>query len=155
MGKKEVLLSRNHDEWLELCEWIEVNLFNYDISKNQRLHTRACCILEGLRKGQEVADNKENTYGEYPLNVILMTFKANKLEIQNAIKNKNFKSETQKMMYICAIVRDKLNDMYSRYLNAQKTQEKVETVDTSILTNEGAEYKATERKTNKRLENLW
>jgi hypothetical protein len=59
------------------------------------------------------------------------------------------------MLYVCSIVRDKINDMYSRYLNAQKTQEKVETADTSAMTNEGAEYKATERKTNKRLESLW
>ena len=59
------------------------------------------------------------------------------------------------MLYICAIVRERINDMYSRYLNAKKTQEKVESVDTSIVTNKGAEYKTTERKTNKRLESLW
>ena len=61
------------------------------------------------------------------------------------------------MFYICAIVRNNINDMYSRYLNIQKTQEKVENVDTSIMTHEGAEYKTnnTERKINKRLEGLW
>jgi hypothetical protein len=86
-----------------------------------------------------------------------MTFKANRTQILNAIKNKNFDDESNKMSYICAIVRGKLNDMYTRYLNAQKTQEKVETVDTSIVEHEGAEYKSnnTERKTNKRLEGLW
>ena len=86
-----------------------------------------------------------------------MTFKANKLKIQNAIRNKNFEDESNKMSYVCAIMRDKINDMYSRYLNAQKTQEKVESVDTSIMTYEGAEYKSnnTERKINKRLEGLW
>ena len=90
------------------------------------------------------------------MNVILMAFKAHKIEIQNAIRNKDFKTETQKMMYICAIVRDRLNDIYTRYLNAQKTKEKVESIDTSIMTNEGAEYKTnTERKVNKRLEGLW
>ena len=87
-----------------------------------------------------------------------MTFKANKLKIQNAIRNKDFEDdESKKMSYVCAIIRDKLNDMYSRYLNAQKTQEKVETVDTSIMTHEGADYRSnnTERKINKRLEGLW
>jgi hypothetical protein len=86
-----------------------------------------------------------------------MTFKANKIQIQNAVRNKEFESERQKMSYVCAIVRDKINDMYSRYLNAQKTQEKVESVDTNIMTHEGAEYKTnnTERKINKRLEGLW
>jgi len=143
-------------QWRELCEWIEVNIFNYDI-KTQRLQKKACLILKGLQTGQNVANNNCEKFGDYPFNVILMTFKANKTKIQNAIRNKNFEDESNKMSYVCAIVRDKINDMYSRYLNAQKTQEKVESVDTSIMTHEGAEYKTnnTERKINKRLEGLW
>ena len=149
--------ERKDAEWLELCEWMELNIFNYDIAKGQRLQKKACLVLKGLRKGQNVANNKCQAYGYYPDSIILMTFKANKIQILNAIRNKNFESETNKMSYVCAIVRDKLNDMYTRYLNAQKTQEKVETVDTSIMTHEGAEYKSnnTERKVNKRLEGLW
>ena len=153
--KKE---ERQDADWLELCEWLELNIFNYDINNNQRLQKKACLVLKGLRTGQNVANNNCQTYGDYPDNVILMTFKANKTKILNAIRNKDFENnESKKMSYVCAIVRDKLNDMYSRYLNAQKTQEKVESVDTSIMTHEGAEYKTnnTERKRNKRLEGLW
>lgn len=143
-------------QWKELCEWIEINIFNYDI-KTQRLQKKACLILKGLKVGQNVANNNCEKYGNYPFNVILMTFKANKTKIQNAIRNKDFEDESKKMAYVCAIVRDKINDMYSRYLNVQKTQEKVESIDTSIMLHEGAEYKSnnTERKVNKRLEDLW
>ncbi len=143
-------------QWKELCEWVELNIFNYDI-QTQRLQKKACLVLKGLQCGQNVANNNCEKYGNYPFNVILMTFKANKTHILNAIRNKSFESEANKMSYVCAIVRDKLNDIYSRYLNAQKTQEKVESVDTSIMTHEGAEYKNsnTERKINKRLEGLW
>ena len=148
-------LPRKDKEWKELCEWLEINIFNYDVP-NQRLQTDACLVLQGLRKGKAVGNNNTEDNGCYPWNVILMTFKANKITIQNAIRNKDFNSERQKMTYVCTIVRDKLNDIYSRYLNAQKTQQKVESVDTSIMTHEGAEYKAnTERKVNKRLEGLW
>ena len=152
--KKEPLNA----EWLELCEWIEVNIFNYDISKNQRLQRKACLVLQGLGKGQEYANNNKQTYGEYPYHIILMTFKANKIKILNAIRNKDFdNNESKKMSYVCAIVRDKLNDVYSRYLNAQKAEEKVESVNLDIMTYEGAEYKNTDdtRKVNKRLEGLW
>jgi len=154
MAKK--MTEEEKIQWRELCEWIEVNIFNYDI-KTQRLQKKACLILKGLQTGQNVANNNCEKFGDYPFNVILMTFKANKTKIQNAIRNKNFEDESNKMSYVCAIVRDKINDMYSRYLNAQKTQEKVESVDTSIMTHEGAEYKTnnTERKINKRLEGLW
>lgn len=143
-------------QWSELCEWLELNIFNYDI-KTQRLQKKACLILKGLQTGQNVANNNCDKYGDYPFNIILMTFKANKTKILNAIRNKNFEDESKKMAYICAIVRDKINDMYSRYLNAQKTQEKIENIDTSIMSYEGAEYKSnnSERKVNKRLEGLW
>lgn len=145
----------DNKEWYELCSWVEANIFNY--SKEQKLQKQASIVLRGLQKGKPVGNNKVEDNGLYPLNVILMTFKANKTQIQNAIKNKDFDSERNKMLYVCAIVRDKINDIYSRYLNAQKTQEKVETVDISVMTNEGAEYnsKSTERKINKRLESLW
>ena len=153
MTEKEKL-PRKDEEWLELCEWIEVNLFNYHIPE-QRLQTDACLVLHGLRKGKSVGNNSTQDHGCYPWKVILMTFKANKLQIQNAIRNKTFDSERKQMTYICAIVRDKINDMYSRYLNAQKIKEKVESVDISAMTNEGAEYQSTKRKSNKRLEGLW
>ena len=147
--------TRKDQDYLDLCEWLEVNIFNYNIPY-QRLQTDACLVLQGLRKGKAVGNNLTQDNGCYPWNVILMTFKANKIKIQNAIKNKNFESERQKMTYVCTIVRDKINDMYSKYLNVQKTQEKIANVDTSIMTYDGAEYKAnTERKTNKRLEGLW
>ena len=116
--------------------------------------------LDGLRKGQITANNACDTYGEYPLNVILLTFKANKVQILNTIRGKNFESEDKKMRYVCAIIRDKLNDVYTRYLNAQKSQEKVERVDTSVMSYQGAEYQNTskndeKKKQNGKFDDLW
>lgn len=152
---KKEKVPRKDQDFRNLCEWLEINIFNYDVTKGQRLQTDACLVLIGLKNGKAVANKNTENIGDYPYNVILMTFKANKIQILNAIKGKNFQSERTKMTYICKIVQDKLNDMYTRYLNAQKTQEKVETVDTSVMEYEGAEYKSTEFKTNKRLEDLW
>ena len=154
---KKEKVPRKDQDFRTLCEWIEINIFNYDITKGQRLQTDACLVLVGLKNGKSVANRNTECYGDYPYNVILMTFKANKMYIMNAIQGKDFKSERIKMTYVCKIIQDKLNDVYTRYLNAQKTQEKVETVDTSIMTHDGAEYKSsnTERKINKRLEGLW
>ena len=153
--QKKDIPSRKDKEFRELCEWLEINIFHYDVSV-QRLQTDACLVLQGLRKGKAMGNNLIEDNGCYPWNVILMTFKANKTQILNAISGKNFDSERQKMTYVCTIVRDKLNDVYTRYLNAQKTQEKIERVDTSIMEYEGAEYQSnTQKKTNKRLEGLW
>ena len=153
--KKKEKIPRKDQDFRNLCEWLEINIFNYHVP-DQRLQTDACLVLIGLRNGKAVANNLTEDNGYYPWNVILMTFKANKNLILNSIKGKNFQSERSKMTYICKIAQDKINDIYGRYLNAQKTQEKVKNVDTSVMTYEGAEYKTnTERKVNKRLEDLW
>lgn len=156
--KKETLLPRDKEQWKELCAWVELNIFEYE--SNQKLQRQACLTLEGLRKGQTTANNERDTYGEYPLNVILLTFKANKNVLLSALRGKNFESEDKKMRYCCAVIRDKINDVYTRYLNAQKSQEKVERVDTSIMDYQGAEYQSanknneSKKKSNK-FDDLW
>ena len=154
-SNKKTLLTRNKEEWDELCKWIELNLFEYD--PKQKLQKNACLTLEGLRKGQATANNKHSTYGEYPINIILMTFKLYKNHILNALNGKNFESEDRKMKYICAIVRDKLNGVYSRYLNSQKSQEKIEKIDTSIMDYQGAEYQSNTKSNEKKdkFKELW
>lgn len=148
-------LPRNKAEWIELCAWIELNLFEYN--GKQHLQTNACYILDGLRKGQCVANTNQEMHGEYPLQVVLMAFKINKIKILNAIKNKDFKSETSKMSYICSIVRDSLNDVYTRYINIEKSKEKVETINTDIINYQGAEYKPTvkDNKNEEKWKGLW
>lgn len=158
MAKKKALLYRDHDQWKELCAWIELNIFEYE--PTQKLQSKnAILALDGLRKGQIVANGEREMNGEYPLNVILLAFKANKITILNALKGKDFGgSEELKMKYVCAIVRNKLNDVYSRYLNAQKSQKKVETVDTSIMSHQGAEYKSTtkiDKKKEEKFSDMW
>lgn len=157
-NKKKEKLPRKDQDFRDLCEWLEVNIFNYHVPY-QRLQTDACLVLTGLQKGKAMANNNIEDNGFYPFNVILMTFKANKILIQNAIKGKTFNSERQKMSYVCAIVRDKLNDMYSRYLNAQKAKEQAENFDTSVAEYQGAEYKRKESKETKQKEDkfkeLW
>lgn len=154
-NKKETLLPRDNEQWRELCEWVELNIFEYE--PTQKLQRQAYLTLEGLRKGQVTANNKQDTYGEYPLNVILLTFKANKNVLLSSLRGKNFESEDKKMRYCCAVIRDKINDVYTRYLNAQKSKEKVERVDTSIIDYQGAEYKnnKNDEKKNNKFDDLW
>ena len=154
--KKETLLPRDNEQWRELCAWVELNIFEYE--PTQKLQRQACLTLEGLRRGQVTANNKQDTYGEYPINVILLTFKANKNVLLSALKGKNFESEDKKMRYVAAIIRDKINDVYTRYLNAQKSQEKVERVDTSIMDYHGAEYQNStkiDKKKEDKFKELW
>lgn len=152
-------LPYKNQEWLDLCTWVEKELFQYD-GVTQKLKTAAALVLQGLRKGQHVANNKAQSYGNYPYDVILMTFKVNKNTILDAIRGKDFNgSESTKMRYICAIIRDKIDDVYTRYMNTKKSEEKIEKVNTESFEYQGAEYRSkTNEKPNKlndKFEELW
>ena len=152
--KKEEIFSRKDTEFIEMCTWIEKELFNYD--DNQHLHTMACLKLQGLRKGKTVGNNKTQDFGNYSVKCVFNTFKANKLILQNAIKGKAFADESKKMGYICKIIEGRINEMYLRMKNAELSKQKQEAIDTQAQDNETAEYKRqTDESTNSIFEGLW
>ena len=110
--------------------WIEREIFGYD--ENQKLQKMACLKLQGLRSGKVVANNNIENNGNYSLDVIWNTFRANKLLILKALKNKTFSSEQAKMGYVCAIVREHLNDMYQRMKNAELSKSKQDAVNIDV-----------------------
>lgn len=110
-----ITLTKEKIEWRQLCKWVEINLFDYD-SMEQRLQTDALLILKGLHNNQYVANNKIAKTKNYPSNVVLMAFQINKNLILKSIKNKYFSLESDKMRYICSIVKKDLDDVYNRYL---------------------------------------
>ena len=73
------------------------------------------------------------------------------------MRKKNFDSEAQAIGYMAAIIRDRLNDMYTRYINAKKSKEKVQSVNTDVIEYKGAEYKPIERdnKNEDKFKELW
>ena len=147
--------KKNHQDFLTLCAYIETEILGYE--KTQKLQRAGVNRVRGLAKGQVFANNKQEQHGEYPYEVILLTLKANKSKVVNAMHNKNFDSEAQAIGYMAAIVRDRLNEMYTRYINAKKSQERVENIDTNIIEYQGAEYKPTENnnKNEDKYKDLW
>ena len=157
--KKEVV-PRKDAEWLDLCEWVEREIFQYDSITH--LKTKACLVLQGLKKGQPFANNNKQTYGDYPYKIIKMAFIAHKYTILDAIRDKDFKgSELAKMKYVCAIMRDRIDDVYLRYINAQKIDKKIETIEIDTFDYQGVEYKGnvettqTQKKLDDKFKELW
>lgn len=124
LKKDDSVFDRKDAEFRDMCAWIEKELFGYD--ENQKLQTMACLKLQGLRKGKVIGNNKTEDYGDYSVECVFNTFKFYKNTILDCLKGKNFSSETAKMGYICAIVRDKINNMYVRMKNAKNNQERRE-----------------------------
>ena len=142
-------------EWFDLCSWVERNIFEYE--SEQKLGKEASITLRGLQHGQSVGNTNQQMYGSFPFEVIKMTFILYKSNILYAIKNKDFRDEASKMLYICAIVRKNLNDTYTRYLNAKRSQEQIETIDTSVMEYQGVEYKkdAPKKRNEENFKDLW
>lgn len=116
--------DRKDADFRKMCAWIEKELFGYN--EDQKLQTMACLKLQGLRKGKAVANNNMEDNGNYSVEVVFNTFKVNKQKILRALKGKKFNLEANKMGYICAIVRNNINDVYTRMKNAKINQEKRE-----------------------------
>lgn len=162
MAKKELTEKERieHDNFIKTCRYVEKEIFNYD--DTQRLQKKAILRLRGLKRGQNIANNSHEQYGEYPFEVILLAFKMNKDKILYAIRNKTFESEEYKMAYVCAIILGNINDVYTRFMNAQKQKKKIDNVDSSIINHDGAEYVSktktdvkTDKSKDKKFKDLW
>lgn len=147
--------TEKNKEWLELCEWIEREILDYD--ENQKMQKQACQRIRGLFRGQVFANNNCEMFGSYNCEVVLNTFKVNRIRIKNALAGKTFASEEKKVAYVCAIVRDRINGMYTKMKNAKKSQEQAEIcIDTSSVYNETAVYKRqTDDNCLESLESIW
>lgn len=147
--------KNGNDDFFALCYYVEKEILDYE--PNQKIQKKAVLRLRGLSSGQNIANNHCQEYGEYPYEVILIAFKIYKNQIKNGLKNKNIEGEENKLAYACAIVRDKLNDVYTRYINAKKSKEKIKSVDTSAIEYKGAEYKPVEKdnKNEDKFKELW
>lgn len=151
---KETKKVPKNQVFLDMCTWIEKEIFNYD-TEHQKLQTKAVMRLQGLRRGQGYANTKVRANGDYSYEVIWITFKVHKQLILNSLKGKTFRDEEAKMAYVCAIVRGKINDVYTKLQNKTKAEEKAENVNVASLENKGANYVKQSKESNKKFEELW
>lgn len=148
------MAEKKDADFKEMCAWIEREIFGYD--ENQKLQKMACLKLQGLRSGKVVANNNTENNGNYSIDVIWNTFRANKLLILKALKNKTFSSEQAKMGYVCAIVRGHLNDMYQRMKNAELSKSKQDAVNIDVDSyNKNHYHKQTIDRENSTFEDIW
>lgn len=140
-------------EFDELYQYVK-NILGYD--ENQTLSSQIVLRLKGLRYGKIMERRDREDRAKYPYKIILYTLMAYKQQILYALNTKKFTSDFAKVLYMCAIVENNINDVYMRVQRAKQSKDAIEKTDTSALGHKGAVYKSSKpKKTNKRLENLW
>lgn len=151
--EKRTLSKEEIKDWNELYEYVKI-LLGYD--KSQKLTTDMILRLKGLAEGTFMANKSLKQMADYPYKIIYLTFVFCKQKIMTAFKTKIFKSDYSKFSYMMKIVENNLNEVYNRYQLAKQSAKQFKNTDTSILTNEGADYvKKTKETKNENLKKYW
>lgn len=141
-------------EWDELYTYVKKEILFYDDKQN--LSSFICTKLKGIRTGKFIENRNIKSQAEYPYKTILYTFQICRPKILAALSGKTFESEAQKINYICAIVKNNINEVYEMVKRKEKNDEKVANMDTDILTHKSAHYRTkTKELKNDKLKNLW
>lgn len=138
----------------KLYQYVKSEILMYD--NTQSIPKSLVLRLKGLAVGKFLENKNIEDKAKYSYEIVLYTFQICKPVILEAVSNKSFETESQKFNYICKIIENNLNDVYTRVVKAKKSDEKIENMDNSNLLHSSAGYvQKTKDNKNKKLENLW
>ena len=124
--KEKTKKDIEYKKWTELYEYVKKEIMGY--TKEKQLTPNMRTKLQSLRNGSFVRKGVSMNNQGYEYNVILTTFKAKKVEIENATFGKVFEDDNHKFNYIMIIITNSINDVANRIENARKLEEREEIV---------------------------
>lgn len=147
-------IKKDNTEWNELCEYVKKYILRYD--DNMKFPTYLALKLQGLKKGQNVANNNAKVNACYDDYTILCTFKLCKKKIVDYIdKNETkIKDEKHRINLIMKIIEPEINDVYLRIQHKKQSEEKFENSSFDNQFESSATYTPKTTKKNSKLENL-
>ena len=150
MAKKK-MSEKEKQDWENLYYHVK-NLLGYD--ENQALSNTMVLRLKGLLTNKFIENGNIESTANYSYEVILNTFKFCKLDIDKALKTNNFKDEMHRFNYLLKIVEKNINTVYVKMKGVQKSEEKIEEIDTTIANYVGVKYEIKRNKKDK-FSDLW
>lgn len=147
--------SKSNEEWKELCEYVKKEILRYD--DNMKFPQYLALKLQGLKHGQNIANNNQTINACYDDYTILCAFKLCKKRIIDYIdrNEQNIKDEKHRINLIMKIVEPEINDVYLRIQHKKDSEKKFESSSFDNQFEKSAEYTPKTEKINKRLENLF
>ena len=142
-------------EWLELCGYVKKEILQYD--DNMKLSKQTILKLQGLKKGQHIANKNANIESNYDDYTILCAFKVCKRKIVDYLTRNEakIKDENHKINLIIKMVEPEINDVYIRLQQTKKKEEKFKTTNYDNQFHKGAEYVKKTKDVNNKLRNLF
>lgn len=151
MARKK-MTEKEKQDWETLYMYVKSNIMGYD--ENQALSNTMVLRLKGLLTNKFIENNNIESTANYSYEVILNTFKFCKLDIDKALRTNNFKDEMHRFNYLLKIVENNINTVYVKMKGVQKSEEKIEEIDTTIANYTGVKYESRKNKEDK-FSDLW
>lgn len=147
--------KKDNEQWLELCRYVKKEILEYD--DNMKFPKYLALRLQGVKRGEHIANNTHNINANYDDYTILCTFKLCKKKIVSYLhKNENkIHDEKHKINLIMKIIEPEINDVYLRLQNVKKTEERVESKDFNNQRNENAGYVKKTKETSDKMKKLF
>lgn len=147
--------EKDNEQWLELCRYVKKEILEYD--DNMKFPKYLALRLQGVKRGEHIANNTHNINANYDDYTILCTFKLCKKKIVSYLhKNENkIHDEKHKINLIMKIIEPEINDVYLRLQNVKKTEERVEFKDFNNQSNENAGYVKKTKETSNKMKKLF
>ena len=156
LNNVKVTVTDKNRSWIELCEYVKREILGYD--ENMKFPTYLAQRLQGIKRGEYIANKNHDEQANYDDFVLLCTFKYCKPMILNYYRRneKKIKDERHRMNIALKIAEDHLNDIYLRVKKARESKEKVEN---NIVENQNydnaAEYKKKTTEVNNKMKGLF
>ncbi len=132
--------ERKDKQWTELCEYVKKEILEYD--DNMKFPRYLALKLQGIKRGEHIANNDHAADANYDDYTILCAFKLCRKKIVTYLHDneKKIKDERHRINLIMKMIEPEINDVYLRIQRAEKTKSKVEQQSFDNQFNEGAGY---------------
>ena len=136
MAKKK----EEKSSWNELCDYVKREILEYD--ENMKFPKYLALKLQGLKKGEHIANKNIRASASYDDFTILCAFKLNKNKIVKYLHDNEAKinGEGHRINLIIKMIEPEINDVYLRLQNTKKVQKRVADKDFENQVYEGAMY---------------
>lgn len=155
MAKNAVkrMTKQEKEDWDALYDFVREKILMYD--KNQSLSRTMVLRLKGLLSNKFIENSNTEDSANYSYRTILNTFKFCIIDIQRGLHSNSFSDEMHKFNYVLKIVESNINTIYIRMQQAEKSKDKTEKMNTTVVTSTGATYQRKTKDTSSKFDDLW
>lgn len=132
--------DNDHNQWLELCKYVHKEILEYD--ENMKFPQYLALKLQGIKRGEHIANNNIDPQANYDDYTILCTFKLCKHKILDYLhKNEGkIKDEKHKINLILKMIEPEINDVYLRLQRVKQVEDRVKSQDFDNQLSDSADY---------------